>query len=57
MKIIDRKKVREMTNLSFVTIWRLERSGNFPARIQLSPNRVGWIEEEVLLWIASRPRK
>src|SRR5262245_23762515 len=42
------------TGVSRTTIWRLERSGNFPARRRLSPNTVGWRESEVEEWIASR---
>jgi len=57
MKIIKKKEVMGLTSLSYPTIWRLERKGDFPKRIQLSPNRVGWFEEEVLAWIAEQPRK
>lgn len=45
-----------LTGISRTTRWRLERNQKFPARIRLSPNSVGWLEEEVLDWIASRPR-
>ncbi len=33
----------------------LQRRGQFPKARQLSPNRVGWAEEEVVAWVASRP--
>ena len=56
MKILKKKEVVRMTSLSHVTIWRLERKGQFPRRICLSEGRVGWIEQEVLNWIASRSR-
>jgi prophage regulatory protein len=35
-------------------IYRLEREGKFPKRIQLGPNAVGWIEHEVDAWIESK---
>jgi prophage regulatory protein len=35
---------------------RLERDGNFPVRLQLSANRVAWVESEIDDWILSRPR-
>ena len=57
MKLINLKKVRELTSLSYTTIWRLERLGTFPQRVQISHSRVGWIEDEVLFWLESRPRK
>jgi prophage regulatory protein len=56
MKILKQKEVVHLTGLSKVTIWRLEQRGAFPTKISLSPNRVGWLEDEVLDWITSRPR-
>ena len=56
VKILNKKEVVRMTSLSPVTIWRLERKGQFPRRICLSDRRVGWIEQEVLDWIGSRSR-
>lgn len=35
-------------------ILRLEKAGQFPQRIQLGPNRVGWVLSEVEDWIRSR---
>ncbi len=55
-KIIGKKKVREATGLSDVTVWRLERKGDFPKRIALAPNRTGWYMDEVEEWQESRPR-
>ena len=57
MKILRIGKVTEATGLSRTTLWRLERSGDFPRRIRLSPNSTGWIESEIEQWIESRPRK
>ena len=56
MKILKQKEVVQLTGLSRVTIWRLEQRGEFPEKIALSPNRVGWLENEVQDWIGSRPR-
>ncbi len=33
---------------------RLEKAGRFPRRVQLGPNSVGWLENEVLAWIEAR---
>ena len=55
-KIIDKKEVREATGLSNVTVWRMERSGDFPKRVQLSSNRTGWFADEVEAWQNTRPR-
>jgi prophage regulatory protein len=56
MKLLSHKEVQQKTGLSGVTIWRLERAGKFPTRVNITPSRVGWIEEEIDEWIASRPR-
>lgn len=53
-KFIRRTELLEVTGLSATTIWRLEKSGNFPARRQTSPNSVSWIESEVQSWLESR---
>jgi prophage regulatory protein len=47
-------KVNSMTGLSRSTIWRLEQSGDFPKRVQLSPNAVGWRESDIRDWQSSR---
>ena len=56
MKALKLKDVVHLTGLSKVTIWRLEQRGEFPRKLALSPNRVGWLENEVQDWISSRPR-
>jgi prophage regulatory protein len=35
-------------------IWRLEKTGAFPRRVQLTPGRVGWLEGEIDQWIESK---
>ena len=37
--------------------WRDVRDGLFPAPIDLGPNSVGWYEDEVDEWLATRPRR
>jgi predicted DNA-binding transcriptional regulator AlpA len=50
-KIIRSKEVQELTGLSRTTIWRMERSGKFPARVALTSSNVGWRLTEVQEWI------
>jgi prophage regulatory protein len=40
--------------LSKVQIWRLERDGKFPLRVQISAARHAWIEAEIDEWLAVR---
>jgi prophage regulatory protein len=54
LKLLRFPAIRERTGLSRTTIWRLERSGDFPRHRRISANAVAWVEEEVLGWIRSR---
>jgi prophage regulatory protein len=56
MKILRRPEVEAQTGLSYPTIYRHIQAGTFPPQVQLGPNSVGWIEEEIDAWIASRRR-
>jgi len=56
MEILDTKAVSKRTGLSKTTLWRLEKAGNFPSRVNTSISRVGWIETEINEWIKTRPR-
>lgn len=53
-RIVREKEVRQITGLSRVTRWRLERKNLFPKRIQLTERCVGWPEDEVLEWLKER---
>jgi predicted DNA-binding transcriptional regulator AlpA len=33
----------------------MQRRGQFPRAVQLSPNRIGWRASELARWVASRP--
>jgi prophage regulatory protein len=55
-RILRRREVVRRTGFHFTTLWRMERSGGFPARIQLGPNSVSWLESEIDSWIKSRIR-
>lgn len=52
-KIIRSKEVQELTSLSRTTLWRLERKGEFPARVPLTSGSIGWRLSEVQQWIKS----
>src|SRR2546427_13090600 len=53
-RILRVAEVMARSGLSRTSLWRLERRGAFPARRQLSPGAVGWIEAEVEAWILGR---
>jgi len=54
MRILSKKQLREVVLYSPQHIDRLEKAGKFPKRVQLGPNRVGWIESEIYGWLKQR---
>jgi prophage regulatory protein len=54
MRILSKRQLKELVLYSPQHIARLEKSGTFPKRVTLGPNRVGWIEREVLDWLEER---
>ena len=54
MRILSKRQVKELVLYSPQHIARLEKAGLFPRRVQLGPNRVGWVEGEVLDWLEDR---
>ena len=54
MRIVSKRQLKEMVLYSPQHIARLEKAGKFPKRVQLGPNRVGWVEDEVLDWLRTR---
>ena len=54
MRILSKRQLKELVLYSPQHIARLEKAGLFPKRVQLGPNRVGWLESEVLAWLDER---
>ena len=58
-RILRQKRVSDLTGLSRTTLWRLVRSGAFPAPRRLTQSvaasaPMGWLASEVEAWIATR---
>ena len=51
MRIIDWKTLKEMQPYSRQHVARLEKEGRFPKRVIFSPNRVGWVYDEIIKWL------
>ena len=54
MRLLSKRQLKEMVLYSPQHIARLEKAGSVPKRVQIGPNRVGWVEDEVLDWLQSR---
>lgn len=52
--ILRTAKLQTYVGLSRTTIWRLEKSGQFPKRVRLGQNSVGWLKGDVDNWLESR---
>lgn len=54
MKLLSKRQVKEVVLYSPQHIARLEAADQFPKRVKLGNNRVGWVESEVLDWLQTR---
>lgn len=53
-QILRAKEVQAMTGLSRTTLWRYEKDGLFPARLNLGVGAVGWLKSDVVTWMNQR---
>jgi len=56
MSIIRQRALLELTNLSYTTIYRMMKRGEFPRRVQIGSRAVGWHRHEVDEWLQQRTR-
>ena len=56
-KVIDSKALAKRVPKSRVQRWRDIKAGKFPPPIEIGPNKLGWYEDEIDDWLASRPRR
>ena len=55
MKILlTKREVRDLVLYSYAHIDRLEAKGEFPKRVRLGQQRVGWVKDEVVTWLQLR---
>lgn len=54
IKYLRLPELLALLGVSCVTVWRWEKQGHFPKRRKLGPRIVGWREDEILEWCASR---
>ncbi len=50
-RILTKKDLKQHVPFTSHHIARLEKAGQFPKRLQLGPNRVGWLEREIQAWV------
>ena len=55
-RLLRRQQVEDLTGLSTSSLYRKMRSGDFPAPIDVGSGTVRWREDELAVWLESRPR-
>lgn len=53
-RIIRPKEATIITGRSLASLWRDEKAGTFPRRIQIGANSVGYRLSEITAWLESR---
>ena len=47
LRIMRLEEVKQITGLSKTSIYRLEKSGDFPTRVKIGKRSVGWFQNEI----------
>ncbi len=55
VRLLRIRDVIQITGLSRMTLYRLERAGNFPRRRRLGVQSVAWLESDLSHWVETRP--
>lgn len=55
-QVLRRPDVSRRTGLGRSALYAAIQAGAFPRPVKLGPRAVGWLEEEIDSWIASRER-
>lgn len=56
-RFLSKREVSRRVVYSSRQIDHLQRTGQFPRRIRIGAHRSAWLERDIDLWIASRPRR
>jgi predicted DNA-binding transcriptional regulator AlpA len=55
-KLLTVRETMKLTTLGRTSLWELPKDGLFPRAVKLCKGRLAYFEEEVLQWLANRPR-
>jgi len=54
-RVVSRRELAAMLNVSLVTLWRAVQRGDLPAPQQITRGRRGWRLSVINAWLESRP--
>lgn len=62
VKLIQKQEVCELVGVTYGSLFTWMKRGEFPLPIEIGPpggrsSRIAWIEDEIIDWIARRPRR
>ena len=52
--VVSRDQVAAALKVSLVTLWRMEKRGDVPPSIRISPGRVGWRVLTLQRWLEKK---
>jgi prophage regulatory protein len=55
LRLLSKPEVLYRVGVTFPTIWKWMRAGNFPRARELGPGKSCWVESEINQWILNRP--
>lgn len=53
-RIVRPRELSALLGISYSTVWRMQKRGDFPRPIQISTQAVGWRLADIEAWIAAR---
>jgi predicted DNA-binding transcriptional regulator AlpA len=54
--LLSARTVCKMLGISRATLWRMQRSNEFPASIKITERRIAWRRDAVERWLDDRAR-
>jgi len=54
IRILRIRQVLDLVGLKKTAVYDLRQKGDFPRPVRITGRAIGWVEEEVLRWIAER---
>ena len=56
-RIVRPKELRATLGISKTTLWKMEKAGKLPPRIQISERAVGWTESSINEFLEQKQRE
>jgi len=54
LEVIRAKDLSKLLSVSLPTLWRMEKRGDLPKRVNISERVVGWLKSDIQEWLESK---